>query len=297
VTADRDRYRTLTAAAVLLVAAIAAIVSYIHVASLYHRLSDLPGDICPEGKLTREIARDPRYSMPVRALVLDEFQEWFDLGEISKDIAPLLVFLLKVAPGAGVSVIAATQKPSGVGTGQTGQQFTSCRDNFAVRFARVPRAGRCRRWSSARAPTARAWTPAPCCRSTRASEFSAAPPTRAQPSAPTSRTVRTRTGYSPRRGSCGSVPEPCQGWLWARPSRKLPRFSLTCWACSGSRTGCTGKSSPDCCGSGSHRHADATAESVSAQCRAAGVPSVDVKMLGQVRNGCRRADVGAVLPR
>jgi hypothetical protein len=135
VTADRDRYRTLTAAAVLLVAAIAAIVSYIHVASLYHRLSDLPGDICPEGKLTREIARDPRYSMPVRALVLDEFQEWFDLGEISKDIAPLLVFLLKVAPGAGVSVIAATQKPSGVGTGQTGQQFTSCRDNFAVRFA------------------------------------------------------------------------------------------------------------------------------------------------------------------
>lgn len=33
-TSDRDRYRTLTAAAVLLVAAIAAIVSYLHVASL-----------------------------------------------------------------------------------------------------------------------------------------------------------------------------------------------------------------------------------------------------------------------
>ena len=39
--------------------------------------------------------------MPVRVLVLEEFQECFDLGPISKDIAALLVFLLKVAPGAG----------------------------------------------------------------------------------------------------------------------------------------------------------------------------------------------------
>ena len=100
----------------------------------YNRLSELPPDVCPEGKLTREIARDPRFRMPVRVLVLDEFQEWFDLGEISKDIAALLVFLLKVAPGAGVSVIGATQKPSGIGTGQVAQQFTSFRDNFAVRF-------------------------------------------------------------------------------------------------------------------------------------------------------------------
>jgi DNA segregation ATPase FtsK/SpoIIIE, S-DNA-T family len=106
----------------------------IDVQNRYHRLSELPPDVCPEGKLTREIARDPRFAMPVRVLVLDEFQEWFDLGEISKDIAALLVFLLKVAPGAGVSVIGATQKPSGIGTGQVGQQFTSFRDNFAVRF-------------------------------------------------------------------------------------------------------------------------------------------------------------------
>jgi hypothetical protein len=42
VTADRDRYRTLTAAAVLLVAAIAAIVSYLHVASLALRSGQPP---------------------------------------------------------------------------------------------------------------------------------------------------------------------------------------------------------------------------------------------------------------
>ena len=41
-TADRDRYRTLTALAVLLVAAIAAVVSYIHVAALALRYGQPP---------------------------------------------------------------------------------------------------------------------------------------------------------------------------------------------------------------------------------------------------------------
>ena len=110
----------------------------------YHRLSELPPDVCPEGKLTREIARDPRYRMPVRVLVLDEFQEFFDLGrDVARRSPSLLVFLVKVAPGAGVSVIGATQKPSGIGTGQVAQQFTSFRDNFAdpVRAAHLELAG------------------------------------------------------------------------------------------------------------------------------------------------------------
>ena len=72
--------------------------------------------------------------MPVRVLVLDEFQEYFDLGEISKDIAALLVFLVKVAPGAGVILLGATQRPSGIGAGQVATQFTAFRDNFAIRF-------------------------------------------------------------------------------------------------------------------------------------------------------------------
>jgi hypothetical protein len=42
VTADRDRYRTLTALAVLVVAAIAAVVSYLHVASLAIRYCQPP---------------------------------------------------------------------------------------------------------------------------------------------------------------------------------------------------------------------------------------------------------------
>ena len=39
------------------------------------------------------------------------------------------------------------------------------------------------------------------------------------------------------------------------------------------------------------RWAETTAEAISAECRARGVPSVDVKMFGRVLKGCRRADV------
>lgn len=103
----------------------------------YQRLSELPVDVCPEGKLTRELARDPKYRMPVRLVVLDEVQEYFDTGDkdINKEIASLLVFLVKVAPAAGVIVLDATQKPGGVGAGDVATMFTSFRDNHQVRFS------------------------------------------------------------------------------------------------------------------------------------------------------------------
>lgn len=117
----------------LLVEALAAVKK--DVQDRYRRLSEMPTEMAPEGKLTRELARDRRQRMPVHVVVLDEFQEYFDLGEISKDIAALLVHLVKVAPGAGVILLCATQRPSGIGTGQVAQQFTSFRDNFQVRFS------------------------------------------------------------------------------------------------------------------------------------------------------------------
>lgn len=43
-------------------------------------------------------------------------------------------------------------------------------------------------------------------------------------------------------------------------------------------------------------HAGATAEPVSALCRAAGVPSVDVKHLGRTLKGCRCANVQKAAP-
>jgi hypothetical protein len=101
----------------------------------YNRLSEMPTSVCPQGKLTRQIARDPRYRMPVRLLILDEVQEYFLLGEISKLIAELLVYLVKVAPGAGVIVLDGTQRPSGIGTGIIQSQFVNFRDQHQVKFA------------------------------------------------------------------------------------------------------------------------------------------------------------------
>jgi S-DNA-T family DNA segregation ATPase FtsK/SpoIIIE len=103
----------------------------------YQRLSELPVSVAPEGKLTREIARDPRYGMPFRLVVLDEFQEYLTTPDrdVNKEIAALLVYLCKVAPAAGVSLLDATQKPSGIGAGDVGTAFTAFRDNHVVRFS------------------------------------------------------------------------------------------------------------------------------------------------------------------
>lgn len=102
------------------------------------KLSELPVDVCPEGKLTREIARDPRFGMPVWIIVLDEFQEYLNTGdtEFDEEIAELLVFGVKVGPSVGVIFMSSTQKPSGLGsTGKVAKRFTDYRDNHLTRFA------------------------------------------------------------------------------------------------------------------------------------------------------------------
>ena len=251
--------------------------------------------MCPEGKLTREIARDPRYGMPVRVLVLDEFQEYFDLGAISKDIAALLVFLAKVAPGAGVILIGATQKPSGIGArrGRQAVHQLPRQPRGPVRAADLELAG-VGGGARARAPTARAWTPPRCCRSTRASASCAAPPTPARPCGPTWRTAQDAekilTAARGLRERAGTLSGMAAG---LRRSTATSRDVLAdVLQVFGADTGLHWQvlaerldaQLPD-------RWADATAEAVSAECRALGVPSVDVKQFGRALKGCRRADV------
>jgi DNA segregation ATPase FtsK/SpoIIIE, S-DNA-T family len=213
----------------------------------YHRLSEMPVSICPEGKLTREIARDPRYEMPVRVIVLEEFQEYFDVGKASADIASMLVFLVKVAPGAGIILIDATQRPSGVGGGgQVGQQFTSFRDNHALRFGL-----RTSSWQvselclGAGAYSEGAWTRRCCCPDTAASASCGAPRMPRRPSARTWPTGRTPRRSSPQPASSGSTPGLCPGW---RPGSTCRRTTATSWPtccrCSAPIPGCTGRCSP-----------------------------------------------------
>jgi hypothetical protein len=263
----------------------------------YHRLSDLPPDVCPEGKLTRQIARDPRLRMPVRLLVIDEFQEVYDLPEgASKEVASLLTYLVKVAPGAGVTIVGSTQRPSGVGSGQVGSQFTSFRDNFAVRFGL--------RTSS--------WQVSELCLG--AGAYSEGLDTSAllpqykgvgilRGASDASLTVRTYladgqdaerilTATRTIRERAGTL----SGMALGETPREQPSVLADVLAVLGQSPGMhwetlaqlLAERFPD-------RHGDCTAESVSAQCRAAGVPSVDVKQQGRSKMGCRREHVEAAL--
>ena len=55
---------------------------------------------------------------------------------MDREIAELLVFLVKVGPSVGIILLSSTQKPSGVGsTGRIEKLFTSFRDMHQTRFA------------------------------------------------------------------------------------------------------------------------------------------------------------------
>ncbi|MDQ0843629.1 cell division protein FtsK [Streptomyces sp. V1I6] len=77
----------------------------------YHRLSELPLHICPEGKLTPELSRDKKLNMPLTLVVVDEVQEYLQHPVHGKTVLELLVYLARVAPAVGVSVMNSTQKP------------------------------------------------------------------------------------------------------------------------------------------------------------------------------------------
>ena len=262
----------------------------------YNRLSELEAsrsDICPEGKLTREIARDPRFGMPVRVLVIDEVQEYFDLGEISKDIAALLVFLVKVAPGAGVSVISATQKPSGIGTGNVATQFTSFRDQHQIRFSL-----RTSSWQVSEMVLGQGAYSEGLDSSTLLPQYKGVGILRAASDAsPTVRgyladgqdTEKILTAARALRLRAGTLSGMAAGEETGRAARDVLADILAVF---GSDTGLhwpvladrLAARFPD-------RWADATADAVSAQARGLGVPSVQVKSAGRNLQGCRQADV------
>jgi DNA segregation ATPase FtsK/SpoIIIE, S-DNA-T family len=266
----------------------------------YHRLSEMPTDICPEGKLTPEIARDPRYRMPVRVVVLEEFQEYFDLGDISKEIAALLVFLVKVAPGAGVILIDATQRPSGVGgSGNVGQQFTSFRDNHALRFGL-----RTSSWQVSELCLGAGAYSEGLDTSTLLPQYKGVGILRgASDMSPTVRTYLADGGDAERiltaaralRERAGTLSGMAAGMTVAAESRDVLADVLAVfaadpglhWPVLAARLAAQ---FPD-------RWQDATGDAVSAQVRALGVPSVDVKTFGQTLKGCRRRDVEAAAQR
>lgn len=267
----------------------------------YQRLSELPAAVCPEGKLTRDIARDPRYGMPVRLVVIDEFQEYFDLGDASKEIASLLVFLVKVAPAAGVIVLGATQKPSGIGTGTVAQQFTAFRDNFAVRFSL-----RTGSWQVSDLVLGSGAYSEGYDSSTLLPAYKGVGIMRgAGDATPTVRTYladqedaeRILTAARALREQAGTLSGQAAGETAARQARDVLADVTRVWSHVG-RPGIQWPALAELLAAHlPESYAGATAESVSALLRAEGVTSVDVKTAGAVLKGCRLADVETAVQR
>lgn len=107
-----------------------------HIIGVNEFLSTLPVTECPDGKLTRELSR--KYEqLRVTVLVMEEFQTYFETEDQdrNKEIAELLSFILAVGPSAGVILLSASQKPSGVGAGDVARLFNRFRDNHTARLA------------------------------------------------------------------------------------------------------------------------------------------------------------------
>ena len=108
-----------------------------HIQDTNEFLASLPVAECPEGKLTEGLcARYPR-RLFVWMLVMEEFQNYFELPDqkLNAVIADLLSFIMAVGPSSGVIIVSLSQKPSGVGAGDVQRLFNRYRDNHVVRFA------------------------------------------------------------------------------------------------------------------------------------------------------------------
>lgn len=109
-----------------------------HIAEVNDVLATLPVEMCPEGKLTEQLARDPRYpALRVWVLVGEEFQVYFETEDqdFNIRIANKWGRIMAQGPSAGVILLDSSQKPSRVGKGDVSRLFDRFRDNHQVRFA------------------------------------------------------------------------------------------------------------------------------------------------------------------
>jgi hypothetical protein len=106
-----------------------------HIVHVNEELAKLPVSECPEGKLTFKLYRRP--DLHVQVVILEEFQCYFELDDQkrNKEFANLFARIGALGPSAGVILLGASQKPSGVGAGDVQRLFNRFRDNFIARFA------------------------------------------------------------------------------------------------------------------------------------------------------------------
>ncbi|MQA96015.1 MAG: cell division protein FtsK [Streptosporangiales bacterium] len=94
----------------------------------YRTLRDLPADICPESKVTRELADKRSLDLFPIVVAADECQVWFTHKEHGEEFAEIVTDLIKRGPAVGIIIALATQKPDGDSIP------SGIRDNVGTRF-------------------------------------------------------------------------------------------------------------------------------------------------------------------
>jgi S-DNA-T family DNA segregation ATPase FtsK/SpoIIIE len=272
-----------------------------HITETNEFLASLPVAECPEGKLTEELCRKYPAKLFVWVLVMEEFQKYFETADqkANQAIAELLSYIMAVGPSSGVVIESLSQKPSGVGAGDVQRLFNRYRDNHAVRFAL-----KCGNRivsdavlggdayaegfdASALPKEAKgvgilygAADETPVVRTYLADHEDAAKILAA------ARVIRERAGTIAGYAA-GVESDTAAADILADARAVFAADNGLHWDVLAARLA---RQFPQ-------RYADATAESVSAACRARGVPSADVRYpagrAGAVRKGCRRGDVEA----
>ncbi|MEV0146323.1 MULTISPECIES: hypothetical protein [unclassified Nonomuraea] len=274
-----------------------------HIQQVNQFLSTLPVTECPDGKLTEELSRKYE-NLRVWVLVMEEFQVYYELDdqETNKEIASLLSFIMAVGPSAGVIILSSSQKPGGVGAGDVQRLFNRYRDNHAVRFAlkcgnrNVSDAilggdAYSEGFDASSLPVGKQYRGV-------GYLYGAADET------PTVRTYLADAADAEKilttarvlRERAGTLTGYAAGQTMAREARDVLADALTVYQ--GSETGLPWTFLASRLAERIPEHyADITADTVSAQLRALGVPSVDIKRDGKALKGAKKAAVAAAIKR
>ena len=71
----------------------------------------LPKDVCPDRKVTPELASKKSLRLHPVGLIVDECQRWFEHPQHGEEFGDIVADLVKRGPASGIFVVAATQRP------------------------------------------------------------------------------------------------------------------------------------------------------------------------------------------
>ncbi len=91
-------------------------------------IGNLPSSVCPENKVTPELARNKALRLHPILLVVDECQRWFEHPTHGPEFKAICADLVKRGPAVGIIAIFATQRPD------DGSLPAAIRDNAVLRF-------------------------------------------------------------------------------------------------------------------------------------------------------------------